>query len=91
MNYNKLMNNLAKKHNDLGCGTYLVAFIIALALIFAFSCLNAWIGMLLWNWIVVGELGLFATKIGFWPMWGLVELCSILFKSKNFDTGNNED
>ena len=90
MNYNKLMNNLAKKHNDLGCGTYLVAFIIALALIFAFSCLNAWVAMLLWNWVmpmIWAEVPIMA----FWPMWGLVELCSILFKSKNFDTGNNED
>jgi hypothetical protein len=24
----------------------------------------------------------------FWPMWGLVELCSILFKTHNYNSNN---
>ena len=92
MNYNKLLDSMTKKDENLGCGTYLVAFLIVVAIIFAFSCLNAWVALLLWDWVIVGVLGWVAPGVmTFWPMWGLVELCSILFKSKNFDTGNKED
>ena len=81
-NFDKLIN----KSENAGCGTILVAFIFLIALAFGISCLYAWVGMLLWNWVIVGELGLFTTEIGFWPMWGIVELCSILFKTHNFNT-----
>ena len=90
MNYNKLLDSMTKKDENLGCGTYLVAFLVAIAILFAFSCLNAWVAMLLWNW-VMPMIWAEAPVMAFWPMWGLVELCSILFKSKNFDTGNKED
>ena len=90
MNYNKLLDSMTKKDENLGCGTYLVAFLIVVAILFAFSCLNAWVAMLLWNW-VMPMIWVEAPIMSFWPMWGLVELCSILFKSKNFDTGSKED
>ena len=83
INFNKY------KENGAGCGTYILIIIIAIALAFGISCLYAWVGMLLWNWVIVGELGLFATEIGFWPMWGIVELCSILFKTHNYNSNNN--
>jgi hypothetical protein len=83
------MNYKLPNKNDTSLGAYIIAVIIILALAFGISCLFAWIGMLLWNWVIVGELGLFATKIGFWPMWGLVELCSILFKTHNYNSNND--
>ena len=88
MSYN--FSNLNKNDND-GCAVIIITFIIVLALAIGFSFLFAWIGMLLWNWVIVGELGLFATKIGFWPMWGLIELCSILFKTHNINTNTKKD
>ena len=89
MNYN--FDKLLNQKDDIGCGAYLVAILLIIALAFGLSCLYAWIGMLLWNWVIVGELGLFATKIGFWPMWGLVELCSILFKSHSYNTNTEKN
>ena len=80
------MNYKLPNRDDVGCATYIVMIIFLIALAFGLSCLYAWVGMLLWNWVIVGELGLFATKIGFWPMWGLVELCSILFKTHNYNS-----
>ena len=83
------MNYKLPKKNDIGLGAYIIAVIFILALAFGVSCLLAWFGMLLWNWVIVGELGLFATKIGFWPMWGLVELCGLLFKTHNYNSNND--
>ena len=90
MNYNKLLDSMTKKDENLGCGTYIVAFIIAVAILFAFSCLNAWVAMLLWNW-VMPMIWVEAPVMAFWPMWGLIELCSILFKPINFGSGSKED
>ena len=83
------MNYKLPNKNDVGLSAYILAVIFVLALAFGISCLYTWVGMLLWNWVIVGELGLFATKIGFWPMWGLVELCSILFKTHNYNSNND--
>jgi hypothetical protein len=83
------MNYKLPNKNDTGLGVYIIAVIFVLALAFGISCFLAWVGMVLWNWVIVGELGLFATKIDFWPMWGLVELCSILFKTHNYNSNND--
>ena len=80
-NFNKLF-----KDNEGGCLDIIGMVILVIAIAFGLSCFYAWIGMLLWNWVIVGELGLFATEIGFWPMWGMVELCSILFKTHNYNS-----
>ena len=74
--------------NDEGCATILLTVIIAIAVAFGLSCLYAWAGMLLWNWVLVRELGIFTIEMTFWPMWGLVELCSILFKTHNYNNNN---
>ena len=80
------MNYKLPNKNDVGLGTYILAVIFILALAFGISCLYAWIGMLLWNWIVP-MLWAGAPVMTFWPMWGLCELCSILFKARvNIDT-----
>jgi hypothetical protein len=52
----------------------------AFAWCFAMMCLQAWLVMILWNWIAVGLFG--APVLGFWMAFGLRWLCSLLFKSK---------
>lgn len=69
------------KGDEPGCGTYLLIILLTIALVFGISCLYAWIAMLLWNW-VMPIIWVEAPVMTFWPMWGLVELCSILFKAK---------
>lgn len=55
-------------------------FIGAIAWCFGVMCLQAWLVMLLWNWIAVGLFG--APVLGFWVAFGLNWLCYLLFKSK---------
>ena len=83
MNY-----NFNKFDKDEGCLTLIFIIVFAIAIAFGISCLYAWCGMLLWNWVLVDTLAI-APVIEFWPMWGLVELCSILFKTHNFNNNNN--
>ena len=52
----------------------------AIAWCFGVMCLQAWLVMLLWNWIAVDLFG--APILGFWMAFGLHWLCSMLFKSK---------
>ena len=52
----------------------------AIAWCFGVMCLQAWLVMLLWNWIAVDLFG--APFLGFWMAFGLRWLCSLLFKSK---------
>lgn len=85
MNYN--FNKYNK--DEMGCGTYICIILFAIAFAFGISCLYAWIGMLLWNW-VMPIIWASAPVMEFWPMWGLVELCSILFKAKT-SVNTNKD
>lgn len=52
----------------------------AIAWIFGIMCLQTWLVMLLWNWVVVDLFG--APVLSFWVAFGLRWLCSLLFKSK---------
>ena len=80
-------DNFTEKY---GCGGWLCVLIIAILLLFGFSCLEAWIALWLWDWVIVGVLGWVAPNVmTFWSMWGLVELCSILFKTKNYKSSND--
>ena len=54
--------------------------ISAIALDFGVMLLQAWLVMLLWNWVAVSLFG--APVLGFWMAFGLYWLCSLLFKSK---------
>ena len=85
MNY----NNLFKRDDDMGCFGYILLVIFVIALAFGFSCLNAWIAMLLWNW-VMPMIWATAPVMTFWPMWCLVELCGILFRPRNYNSNNNK-
>jgi hypothetical protein len=51
----------------------------ALAYTFGMMCLQAWLVMLLWNWIAVQLFG--APILTFWVAFGLRWLCVLLFKS----------
>jgi hypothetical protein len=70
-----------------GCFGWIIVIIFALAIAFGFSCLEAWLAMLLWNW-AMPEIWAAAPEMTFWPMWGIVELCTILFKPHNIKTDN---
>jgi hypothetical protein len=87
MNYN--FGKLLDQKDDIGCGAYLVAILLIIALAFGLSCLYAWIGMLLWNW-VMPMIWASAPEMTFWPMWGLIELCGLLFKTHNVNTNNSD-
>ena len=64
--------------DDLGCLGWTLAIIIGLALAFGLACLEAWIVMLLWNWIMPILFPTLPT-IGFWLAFGIMMLCNILF------------
>ena len=73
-----------------GCGGWLCITIITLLLLFGLSCLEAWVALLLWDWVVVATLGWVAPNVmTFWPMWGLLDLCSILFKTRHFKSNKD--
>jgi hypothetical protein len=80
-----------KEHTIAEIVGVIIGVVLVLALAFGLLCLEAWIGMLLWNWFVVGMLGftnLYMTNI--WQMWGVILLCNILFKSPNFNSGKKD-
>ena len=58
----------------------LFAIIFALALAFGSMCLQAWLVMLLWNWVAVELFG--APILTFWVAFGLRWLCVLLFKTR---------
>lgn len=88
MNYN--FNKLLREKDDIGCGTLILALIVIVGIAFGLSCLYAWIGMLLWNWIMP-ILWPCVIEMTFWPMWGLLELCHIMFRPVHWNTNNNDD
>lgn len=75
-------------NNNRSFGEIFILIIVSIAIAFGLSCLYAWIGMLLWNWVMPIILQGACVEMTFWPMWGLVELCSILFKTHNYNNSN---
>lgn len=63
-----------------GCGTWLLAIVLILALAFGLLCLEAWLVMLLWN-AVIPLLWAAAPELTFWVAMGLLLLCNLLFGS----------
>lgn len=63
---------------DLGCLGWTLAIIVGLAIVFGLACFEAWILMLLWNWIMPSLFPSVPT-IGFWLAFGIMMLCNILF------------
>ena len=54
-------------------------FIGALVIVFVLSLIFTWPIMLLWNWLMPVIFNL--PEISFWQTFGLMILCSLLFKS----------
>lgn len=69
--------------DSMDLGVAIVAVILLLALAIGLCAFEAWIAMLLWNAILVPMFA--APEMTFWPMWGLMVLCGILFKSININ------
>lgn len=64
----------------------LIAVLGIFALVFIIDLIFAWPFMLLWNWLMPA---IFSIKtITFWQAYGLMLLCSFLFKSSNTSTKN---
>ena len=57
--------------------------ILAVGLIFLFG----WVVMLLWNWLMPELFGL--KRVSYWQAWGLLALCSILFKGMGSSGSSN--
>lgn len=62
----------------------LIAFIAGIIVFVIVSILGALPLMLLWNWLMPVIFGL--TKITFWQSFGLLFLCSILFKNTSISS-----
>ena len=76
----KRITKIWKKHSIIGAIILIVGVVVGcLAIVFGLSCLQAWLVMLLWNWVAVSLFG--APTLSFWVSFGLCWLCSLLFKS----------
>lgn len=88
-----VIEKIADAWEDYSTGVAILAIIGivigAFALSFGMMCLQAWLVMLLWNWVAVGLFG--APALGFWMAFGLRLLCSLLFKSKVTVNKKSED
>jgi hypothetical protein len=71
---------------DWGCGTWILAIALILALIFGLLCLEALFVMLLWN-AVIPLLWAAAPELGFWAAMGLLMLCHLLFGGIKISSG----
>jgi hypothetical protein len=86
MNYN--FDKFFEKKDDLGCLGITLMVIIVFAIAFGLLCFEVWVAMSLWNMLLVPMFG--APVITFWPMWGIMLLCNILFKTHNFNTNKKD-
>jgi hypothetical protein len=51
--------------------------------------LFGWVVMLLWNWLMPEIFGL--KRLGYWQAWGLLVLCTILFKGMSSRSRDRSD
>lgn len=59
--------------------SFWLGILYTLVIALCVAAIEAWLVMLLWNWIAVGLFN--APVLGFWTAFGLMMLCSVLFKS----------
>jgi phosphate/sulfate permease len=79
-----------EEHSVIGAIILTICAVVGcLVACFGVMCLQAWLVMLLWNWIAVELFG--APVLGFWMAFGLRWLCSLLFKSKVTVNKKSED
>jgi hypothetical protein len=66
-------------------GEKIVLGILLGLLIIGLVFLCGWVVMLLWNWLMPELFGL--KRVGYWQAWGLLALCTILFKGMPSGSG----
>jgi hypothetical protein len=71
-----MFNKFNDFYDNYGCGWVILAVLITLALAFGIMCLEAWVFMLLLNWLVPLVVSGFA--ISFWQSFGLILLLDIV-------------
>lgn len=84
---NKFLTNT---YDDYGCGVFILALILVLALAFGLFCLNAWLVMFLWN-AVVCALWVAAPALTFWQSFGLVLMIRLAFGGFKLGGSSNDD
>ena len=80
------MNKFDKDYSGIAI---FITLILVLGLIFGALCLDAWVVMLLWNW-VVPILWIDAPILTFWTSMGLNMLCALLFKGISYTRKKNQ-
>ena len=85
-----MKNFLNSIYDDHGCGAYVLACILVLALAFGLWCLGAWFVMLLWNAVICG-LWVVAPALTFWKAFGLMLLVRLLFGGFKLGGSSNKD
>jgi hypothetical protein len=94
----KMINSMISKVRNIWEDSYSVTVaviatigivLLCLALVFGSMCLQAWLVMLLWNWVAVELFGLPA--ISFWLAFGLRWLCGLLFRSRTTTNKESDD
>lgn len=83
-----LINLYENYHWVVATAILILALAAGLGLVFGVMCLQAWLVMLLWNWVAVSLFG--APIVKFWTAFGLTWLCGLLFKS-NIITKKSKD
>lgn len=70
----------------------LFLILVVLAIFFGWSCFIGWLFMLVWNWLVVGVIGI-GSALAFWPAVGIVVALSLIFgfifPKRGGDTNNH--
>ncbi len=66
-----------------------ITIILIVGLAFGALCLDAWVVMLLWNW-VVPVLWIDAPILTFWTSMGLNVLCTLLIKGVHYTSKKNQ-
>lgn len=84
---NKFLSNT---YEDYGCGIFLLACILVIALAFGLFCLNAWLVMLLWN-AVVCSIWVALPSITFWQSFGLILIVRLIFGGFKLGGSSNSD
>ena len=69
-----------------GCGAWILAIVLILALVFLLLCFEAWLVMLLWN-AIIPLLWATAPELSFWAAMGLMLLCNSLFGGIRLSSG----
>lgn len=89
--FEKLFKKEDKKRTTAEIIGIIIGIIIVLGIAFGLLCLEAWIAMMLWNWFFVNLLGLTQLYMAnIWYMWGVMILCNILFKNRNYNNNKKD-